>query len=78
MRLISGLTSGLNIYFLAMLVVVVVRRRRNNENNRGYAAGGTAYAKASSSRGFGSDDYQPIVRGELSSSSSSTRSGTEV
>ena len=77
MRLISGLTSGLNIYFLAMLVVVVVRRRRNNENNRGYAAGGTAYAKASS-RGFGSDDYQPIVRGELSSSSSSTRSGTEV
>lgn len=59
----------LGAVLIAVLVVIVVRRRRP-EDSRG--------AYASATPGFSRDDaYKPIVRGEMSSSSSS-RSGTEV
>ena len=58
--------------FLGILVVIVVRRRRDRDDSRGaYTAGGSAFATTR-------DDYKPIVRGDFSSSASSTPSGTEV
>ena len=58
--------------FLGILVVIVVRRRRDRDDSRGaYTAGGSAFATTH-------DDYKPIVRGDFSSSASSTPSGTEV
>lgn len=66
--------AALGVIIVAILVVIVVRRkRRTDTDGRGaYASGGVGGAK------FSRDDaYKPIVRGEMSSSSSS-RSGTEV
>ena len=58
--------------FSGILVVIVVRRRRDRNDSRGaYTAGGSAFATTR-------DDYKPIVRGDFSSSASSTPSGTEV
>ena len=60
------------IVFSGILVVIVVRRRRDRDDSRGaYTAGGSAFATTR-------DDYKPIVRGDFSSSASSTPSGTEV
>ena len=56
------------------MVFIVVRRRRENDSRGGYTAGGSSGAFAAT-RG---DDYKPIVRGDFSSSASSTPSGTEV
>ena len=53
-------------------MVIVIRRRRDRDDSRGaYTAGGSAFATTR-------DDYKPIVRGDFSSSASSTPSGTEV
>ena len=55
------------------MVFIVVRRRRENDSRGGYTAGGSTGAFATTR-----DDYKPIVRGDFSSSASSTPSGTEV
>ena len=60
--------AALGVILIAILLVIVVRRRRTQNDGRG------DYQAAK----FGRDEaYKPIVRGEMSSSSSS-RSGTEV